>query len=320
MYDYQINKTGTNIRTLREAFGETQLDLAAGLGFDSPAAVSMYESGSRGQNRVEVLERIAWHYRITLDELLHKDYSSLQTIINRIGKNLFVPKSPDAVSIEKIRDLLQLLFPMVCSDNALKEPYFRQAYGNHMDAITEFPWSTSDLNRACRRCCSYYRASLETIHTPESAVNILWWTTLQDTGSLYPDLIPALSKLCRSEISWMELVRRSWLRDELSSELQPDNPKSSPLPSSDTYSIGISRDFLLRTLYYTEKWHQLAEYYQALRYVLGITCSETDSAANMAAGRSMMVSLSQMGNQYAINLMDFLRTSQTVNDKPFPMR
>ena len=178
MYDYQINKTGTNIRTLREAFGETQLDLAAGLGFDSPAAVSMYESGSRGQNRVEVLERIAWHYRITLDELLHKDYSSLQTIINRIGKNLFVPKSPDAVSIEKIRDLLQLLFPMVCSDNALKEPYFRQAYGNHMDAITEFPWSTSDLNLACRRCCSYYRASLETIHTPESAVNILWWTTL----------------------------------------------------------------------------------------------------------------------------------------------
>ena len=313
MYDYQINKAGINIRTLREAFGETQLDLAAALGFDSPATVSMYESGSRGQNRVEVLERIAWHYRITLDELLHKNYSSLRDTISSIGRKLSVSETADAISIEKIRNHLQSLFPMACSDNALREPYFRQAYRKHMDALAEFPWTKSDLNQISQRCCSYYHASLETMHTPEPAVNILWWNTIQDISNHFPDLIPVFSKLCRSELSWIEFVRLCWLRDELSPETQPDQSESGSQLLQEAPSI--SSKSVLKILYHTEEWHQLAEYYQALRYVLGVTGSETNTAADMAAGRSMMISLSQIGNQYAIKLMDFLQTSQTVNDK-----
>ena len=40
-----MSRIGKNIRALREAYGETQLDLAHHLGFDSPAAVSMIEGG-----------------------------------------------------------------------------------------------------------------------------------------------------------------------------------------------------------------------------------------------------------------------------------
>ena len=40
-----MSRIGKNIRALREAYGETQLDLAHHLGFDSPASVSMIEGG-----------------------------------------------------------------------------------------------------------------------------------------------------------------------------------------------------------------------------------------------------------------------------------
>jgi len=40
-YDYCFRKTGSNIRALREAFGETQLDLSLALNFDSSAAISI---------------------------------------------------------------------------------------------------------------------------------------------------------------------------------------------------------------------------------------------------------------------------------------
>ncbi|MBR0398649.1 MAG: hypothetical protein IJI10_10325 [Eubacterium sp.] len=51
------------------------------------------ESGSRGQNRVEILDRIARHYRITLDELLHNDYSALRKTIESIGRKISDPEN-----------------------------------------------------------------------------------------------------------------------------------------------------------------------------------------------------------------------------------
>ena len=41
------NQIGKNIRALREAYGESLLDLAHVIGFDSPATISMMERSFR---------------------------------------------------------------------------------------------------------------------------------------------------------------------------------------------------------------------------------------------------------------------------------
>ena len=63
---------------------------------------------------------------------------------------------------------------------------------------------------------------------------------------------------------------------------------------------------VLKRLYQSESWHQLAVYYQALQYALGYSESGNNTAAVMAAGRSMIVSLAQTGNHYAEQLTEIV--------------
>ena len=65
-----------NIKYLRTAFGESQLDLALVLGLESPNAIANYEKGIRNP-KADIRRMISKHYRITEDELMYTDFSSL---------------------------------------------------------------------------------------------------------------------------------------------------------------------------------------------------------------------------------------------------
>ena len=67
------NQLGRNIKSLRTAYGETQLELALAVGLDSPNAIANYEKGDR-KPKSEIRSRIAAHFRITEEELANSDF------------------------------------------------------------------------------------------------------------------------------------------------------------------------------------------------------------------------------------------------------
>ena len=80
MNSKEYYKLPSNIRGLRKTFGESITDLALAIGVGN-TAVSNYELGDRIPDR-DVLKRIAKHYHITENELVHGDYSNMKPMYN----------------------------------------------------------------------------------------------------------------------------------------------------------------------------------------------------------------------------------------------
>ena len=56
---------------------------------------------------------------------------------------------------------------------------------------------------------------------------------------------------------------------------------------------------ILRTLKSEPEWADLADYYLALRYVMGLVDTELSNEMNTAVGMQMMLSFMTLGNSYA---------------------
>ncbi len=116
-------KIGPNIKAIREAYGESQLDLAHAIGIDSPGTISMLESGMRGRNRFTMIERIAQHYNISESVLFYQQLDAEQeSLLDFISLPIDNP--------ECTRKLFSTVIPIVFSDTALKSTAFNTASQN----------------------------------------------------------------------------------------------------------------------------------------------------------------------------------------------
>ena len=70
------------------------------IGIESPNAIANYEKGERSP-KSEIRKKIASHFRVTEDELLHTDFSNL-----RFSPNAFNDK-------EKMVEMTLLVFPVL---------------------------------------------------------------------------------------------------------------------------------------------------------------------------------------------------------------
>ena len=121
------NRLANNIGILRTVFGETQLDLALVLGFNSPNTISNYESGNRKPND-ETIRKLARHYRITEYELCNVDLSDCL-----VAKNLF---AKDLANTEnRNKEILKTFFPIVCTKEAKKNENFLKTNNRHRELI-----------------------------------------------------------------------------------------------------------------------------------------------------------------------------------------
>ena len=279
-----IGTPGANIRALREAYGETQLDLAHALGFDSPATISMYESGERGQNRMDVISAIAAHYRITEDELLHGSFSGLHF-------DLLSLSDPD-----RTFRLIDTLLPIQTSEKACADPVFRFTYTIHLRRYekwkTDLPAAISDFEL----CTQQYKESMSLHGTPESAANLLWWIVFQGLHIACPQIDSGLCRIFRGRSTIQGFLREHYLQ----------NPSSS-LPDA---AACFHREYdpltieSLQFLYRNESWRSLAEYYSALLYAAGLVQNSSTDAENRRSGREMMKLLNRLGNPYVVALQE----------------
>lgn len=157
------NFLAQNIKCLRMAYGESQMDLAFAIGLDAPAAISNYENGTRSP-KPEVRKKIAKHFRITEEQLMHVDLSGIR-------KTSFEALN----DMRKVQELTFAAFPVVCSETAMQNVSFANGYVAHMRIKDCMLSGQEPDDKDYNICLDSYDNAFENDAIPEAAGNMLWW-------------------------------------------------------------------------------------------------------------------------------------------------
>ena len=147
--EHRENHVGKNIRSLREFYREKLEDLAFNLDIDV-SDISRYENGKRYPNH-KTLEKIARHYCITLDELIYGDFSRLRSDFLQF------------TDPQKINELSDTLFPIVCSEKALRDEWFQKAYMIHIRIFEHLKKGISYSEKEMNECLTCYGNSCKNL-------------------------------------------------------------------------------------------------------------------------------------------------------------
>lgn len=288
-----MSRIGTNIRAIREAYGETQLDLAQQLGFDSSATISMIESGARGQKRFDLLEKIARHYWISESALFYQDW----------GEN--DNACPDFLSFpvddkKQIHALFAGTLPVLQSSIALQGAAFRNAFALHQEAVSEIVDTLTFPSHAFTKCISLYEISLKETHLPEAAANILWWLLVSGLFHCYPRTFLGLQRLNRKAITKQEFFRDWYLAGCEMEDIEQEKSLKASFRKQHRKQIHD----LLCLLYSSPSGIIPAEYYKSLLLYFGLDGTGFRTGECRLIGSAMLSALSEIGNPYAVSFLE----------------
>lgn len=274
---------GRNIKYLRTAYGETQLELALAVGLDSPNTIANYEKGERS-SKPDIRKKIALHYHITEDELIHSDFSSLHVSSSQLGDK------------EKMMEMTLLMFPIICTEKAMKDSLFQKGLEAHMRALNAMKEGCTFADSDYDTCVNAYSNSYNTSETPESVANLLWWFLISEMSVKNQWMIEGANALNDKRVSNGAFFKSFYLKDCSIKEEEncPEDVEQKDLEELDQAIIE-----LLKELKKDAQYSSLADYYTALRYVLGCVNNELTEAMNKAVGAEMMWAFTRLGNEYA---------------------
>lgn len=287
---------GKNIRGLRKAFGETQLDLSLAIGV-VPAAISQYESGERIPERDSLL-RIAKHYLVTENELLHGDYEHMPNMTK-------VPLHDNDYNTA----MLSKLFPLVCTAESLENIKFKDAYDLHRSAIAQISNGEQPEYEKIELCMTLYKAAANE-GVEEGRANHLWW--LMFWGFLIsfatPRLMECLEILDASKITFKDIID-SWLPsfDEEGSESEYDTDQNR-LEFLEENEVDIVVDIAL--LRKSKEYSDLGDYYLSLRHKFSLLSNSQSAEMNSAVGSELLATFALMGNKYCKTFLEPLPTKE----------
>lgn len=282
-----------NIKSLRTAYGESQMDLAFAIGLDAPSAISNYESGTRSP-KPEVRKKIAEHFRITEEQLMHVDLSGIRK------------KSFEVLGdIHKVQELTFAAFPVVCSEEALKNRTFANGYNAHMRIKKCMLAGQEPNDKDYDIFLDSYDSAFEDDAIPEAAGNMLWWLLQLEYIVLNQQISEGAQHLMENKISGIEFLRQYYLKN-FDFENEDDTNASPDKESIDFYNDieEIVQDLLKKLQ--SSRLSDLAYYYTALRYAYGIVKNELSQEMNQAIGNEMLWAISELGNKYAKNYLQVM--------------
>lgn len=283
-----------NIMSLRMAYGESQMELAFAIGLDAPSAISNYENGTRSP-KPEVRKKLAEHFRITEEQLMHVDLS-------RIRKTSFNFLN----DIRKAQKLTFATFPVVCSETAMKNASFANGYNAHM-RIKECMLSGQEPDdKDYDICLDSYDSAFEEDAIPEAAGNMLWWLLQLEYIVLNQQILEGAQHMMENKISGAEFLRQYYLKN-----FDFENKGDGDEIPDDKESVGFYKEieeivqYLLKKIK-SSRLSDLAYYYTAIRYAYGIVRNESSQELNQATGYEMLWAISELGNKYAKNYLQTL--------------
>ncbi len=282
-----------NIKSLRTAYGESQMDLAFAIGLNAPAAISNYESGTRSP-KPEVRKKIAEHFRITEEQLMHVDLSGIRKISFEVLSD-----------IHKVQELIFAAIPVVCSEEALKNRTFANGYNAHMRIKKCMLAGQEPNDKDYDICLDSYYSAFEDDAIPEAAGNMLWWLLQLEYFVLNQQISEGAQHLMENKISGIEFLRQCYLKN-FDFENEDDTNASPDKESIDFYndSEEIVQDLLKKLQ--SSRLSDLAYYYTTLRYTCGIVKNELSQEMNQAIGNEMLWAISELGNKYAKNYLQVM--------------
>lgn len=287
--DNESKLLSKNIKYLRTAFGETQLDLSLAIEVQANT-ISQYENGDRIP-KPEIKEKIASHYRITVDELIHTDFSNLQ-----------IPNFKFANRKQMIQMTLSM-FPIIRTEISMKDSLFIRGYKTHLHMVEEMKEGRECADRDYDICLNSYSNSYEKSKTPESLANLMWWFIITEIATKNQWIIDGAEVLTDKDFSINNFYKYFYLKDCDSSE---EEHQMEEFDQKELEDFEESIDILLKALKTYAEWSELADYYMAMRYMMGCISNELTEEMNKAIGREMLWAFMKMGNKYAKKLFSLI--------------
>ena len=289
---YDPNRLGKNIKAFRKVFGETQQQLGDVIGVVKNT-VSSYEKGDRVPDH-SILESIAEHYVLPVDELLQGDYSKLLNY--------------GPIKIDTTWRNIEQLFPIVTSEEAEKNENFLRAYAAHKELYKWFMDNNYGEDAGViENMDGYISCYIDTLADDdtilEPAVNILaLWHIFMLIFKTMPMIIETQPAT----------IRQISVNDK---EVQQYYENKDPSCISDMRAIlrdaeeyGFDNELkqtLLSKLKKRKRWSDLADYYLALQYVLNLVDNDLSFGLNQWIGFEMMKAFASLGNKYTKKFLEF---------------
>lgn len=270
------NQLGRNIQHLRKIHGETLDELGKAI-ISAKSTVKGYENGSRKPD-LEKMQLLASHYNKSVDELLYTDLTGLDSV------------EMDLNSSEHMIELFNIIIPLFTSEEAMENKAFKKGYELSQSLLNSFAKAEILSGNTIVRIFEAYAEAVDTSESPEALANLMWtifvwWSQLYDTK----ELLSMQNRLLSKKLGIKDYMH---LKDTTSKEIKEKR-------------LGFIADVndmineILRTLKSEPEWADLADYYLALRYVMGLVDTELSNEMNTAVGMQMMLSFMTLGNSYA---------------------
>lgn len=270
------NQLGRNIQHLRIIYNET-LDELGSIIHCAKSTVKGYENGSRKPD-LQTLQLLSAHYNKPVDELLYNDLTGLEII------------SIDLNSPAHTTELLRVILPLYSSEEAMKNPNFKNGYDLSQRLLEAFSNAEVLSGSVIARIFEAFVKATDESESPEAVANLVWsvfvcWSHIADTNKL----LTLQNKLLSKKLS---------IKDYMSLKDTEDSSIIEKKAGFVSYFDGTITE-ALKALKSKQEWSDLADYYLALRYVVGMVDTALTTEMNSAVGMQMMLSFMTLGNSYA---------------------
>lgn len=280
-------KLGLNIRGLRKFYGLTQEELALAT-YITKQAISQYELGDSIPER-DILLKICRYFRITEDELLNGNYENMKTIT----KTPIHDKHYNSEMLDK-------MFPLVCSDLALENIHFKEAYAIHKKLYQAFVDGEYFDENLVDKCLDLYDKAFEE-GVVEGIANSLWWIMFFGfiTTFFSPQMIEKAALLQEKRISFKEFLKEGFLH---SSDIDTNSEEYKSFENSRIEFLKANEVNIfvkIRLLKNSKEYSDLGDYYLSFIYLFNLIRNTESAEMNNAIGSELMNTYSILGNPYA---------------------
>lgn len=264
-----------NIKLLRKSRGELQFQLGNIIGY-SDRAISAFENG-RNTPSEEIFTKIADHYEVTLDMLLHE----------KLTKKIISQRN-EIIDISMQTTWFNALCVRVKSNRALNDEHFIMATDCFEKLLSINTISTIFIRESFEKCKNAYFDSYKHSRIIAGAANTLTVIILEYAFLKVPPEMYGKDVIRNKDI---EL-----LSNKENSEEQMDFIKA----NEDIF------EECLRALRNNPNTIDLYEYYLALKYLYGMTINDETRETNNAIGLALLMEYYTLDNKYVERLFDKL--------------
>lgn len=281
-----MERLGNNIRILRNAFHETQKELAYAVHVNHNE-ISYYERCERLPSH-ETIEAIAKHFSMSVEELVYEDFSALKDIsIDRFA--LF-------------RNIKSIL-PIVTSERAMENEYFRRANKYHHEMFDMMSRFNFDAFYNIDNCYEqYWKAAEEDEEIGEEVVaNVIAFLYLFQ----YFTNVPYMLKTKPAALN--QVLKRDEKAKITLEQTDPSFEQDAAIVRKELQDEGYQSGlhYMKIILKQSVRYSELGDYYLALQYAWNIVDNNLPAEFNVRVGGEMMKTLESVENHYAA---DYLKT------------